>query len=527
RRVVLEPDYLVSVTTVAECLQRDGAVPELALVNAFLPDEASRSMVIGNLVNALLDEEVREAAAGRDLDFDVWVRTRLFRQNPLQISALAEFNEAGGVQKLIDELRRQHLTLRAVRTAGFVPPARESGGYQHAPLRPEHCFLEPSFFSARYGLQGRLDLLHESATGYDLVELKSSAKVPGTGAWENHRAQAQLYRLLLETVDGGAESAEPSRGRTSILYSNAEGGAGAIRPVTADATFVDRLLMARNALVARELMLALCRTPAQTEQLLRPVLHPSQYKLPPFTAPKAEKIANAWAEADDVERAYALELVRFAARELRVCLLGDGDARPGDVGGQAGPWTLPDTRKTQNFSLLDHLTLLADHSNDEAEPHLLFQRPTDGAEVNFRAGDSLLLYPRRRAASVPPLLTPLDSQVVKVALEEITPDTVRLSVRNRRIAPEYLTRHAIWALEPDCYDTFRREWAGVSAFLGRPRAQRQLLLGRAAPRLPADWLEGTSSARTADDVVARALAAPDWFLLCGPPGTGKTRSVLR
>lgn len=530
RRVVLEPDYLISVTTVAECLQRDGAVPELALVNAFLPDEASRALVIGNLVNSLLDEEIREAAAGRDLNFDDWVRTRLFRQNPLQISALAEFNEAGGVQKLIEDLRRQHDTLRAVRQAGFRP---DTAFKNYTLIEPQDSFLEPSFLSARYGLQGRLDLLHESADSVEIVELKSGKPEPSGGTWRNHAAQAVLYRLLMEQVFGAGQSGT-LRGRSAILYS-AAGPGDAVRPVGSEPELLDQVISTRNTLVARELALATCRTPAETEWLLRPVLHPGQFKLPPFTAPKAEKVANAWAEADEVERAYALELVRFTARELRVCLLGD-DARPGDVGGQAGLWALPDGRKQQNFSLLDGLTLESNHADDDATPHLLLRRPADGTEVNFRAGDTLLLYPRTRASAEPAgmsnghraiPLTALDSQVVKVTLEEITAEYVRLSVRNRRIAPTYLSRHATWALEPDCFDTFRREWAGVATFLTRPVAQRRLLLGRQGPRRPESLPADVAPARTATEVVERALAAPDWFLLCGPPGTGKTKKVLR
>ena len=67
RRVVLEPDYLVSVTTVAECAQKDGTIPEWALISAFLPDESSRPLVLGNLVNMLLDEEVSFAARQEEL----------------------------------------------------------------------------------------------------------------------------------------------------------------------------------------------------------------------------------------------------------------------------------------------------------------------------------------------------------------------------------------------------------------------------------------------------------------------------
>ncbi|WP_460504335.1 hypothetical protein, partial [Hymenobacter agri] len=186
-------------------------------------------------------------------------------------------------------------------------------------------------------------------------------------------------------------------------------------------------------------------------------------------------------------------------------------ARPGDAGGQAGLWLLPQARKHQNFSLLDELELIEDHSNadddvrDGLGPHLVFQRPAGGREVNFRAGDTLILYPRRKkevqgpgdsgtssdgtagnaphtdtapnpsnasnpenpSPQVPKTLSPLDSQVVKVVLAEDlgTDGRVVLSIRNRRLAPRYLHGHSHWALEPDTYDTFRREWAGVSAFL--------------------------------------------------------------
>ncbi|WP_201982137.1 DEAD/DEAH box helicase [Hymenobacter rubidus] len=583
RRVVLEPDYLVSVTTIAECAQKDGTIPEWALLNAFSPDEISRPLVLGNLVNLLLDEEVSHAArqaeqaalakslvsSGADepepaatdaeaAEFNVekFFRGKLFRSAPLAISTLPEFQTRTGVPELLNDLRRHHCTLRDTRAQGFVAQSRT--GYQQEPLRLADCFLEPTFLSATYGLQGRLDLLHESSTGYDLVELKSSTKVPHAEPWSNHAAQAQLYRLLLESVFG-ADGETAGRGRTSILYSNAASGQPAVRRVDQDQDLIDRLLSARNHLVGLELQLARATGPLQTAQLLAPVLHPNLTALPPFGKAKAEKVANAWAAADPVERAYCLELARFTAREMRLTLLGD-EARPGDAGGQAGLWLLPQARKYQNFSLLDDLELVEDHSDapDDARdglgPHLIFQRPANGREVNFRAGDTLILYPRRRrprdldatgkGTEAPEIdgveagsrleqnskrLSVLDAQVVKAVLaEDLGADgRVVLSVRNRRMAPRYLHGHSHWALEPDTYDTFRREWAGLSAFLSLAADRRKRLLARTGPREPEGWNAAAAPATTATEVVARALAAPDWFVLCGPPGTGKTRSVLR
>ncbi|MBO2011122.1 AAA domain-containing protein [Hymenobacter negativus] len=614
RRVVLEPDYLINVTTVAECAQKDGTIPEWALISAFLPDEASRPLVLGNLVNMLLDEEVSHAARNEELrarsddskmkermaslanllegsrpsqgfaksavdaasnsfdspspwerggggevslnstagttDFDLehFLHKRLFRLAPLSLSTLPEFQTRTGVPELFNDLRRHHRTLRDTQLRGFVADSRT--GYQQQRLRVADCFLEPTFLSATYGLQGRLDLLHESNTGYDLIELKSSKSVPGGPPWTNHTAQAQLYRLLLESVFG-ADGETAGRGRTSILYSNATDGQSAVRRVDQDQALIDRLLNARNQLVGVELQLARATGPRQTRQLLAPVIKPDLAGLPSFGRDKAQHVANAWAAADLVERAYCLELIRFSAREMRLTLLGD-EARPGDAGGQAGLWLLPQARKHQNFSLLDELELIEDQSNadDDARdglgPHLVFQRPAGGREVNFRAGDTLILYPRRKigtpvlaAASesrnpspeVSKTLSPLDSQVVKVVLAEdlSTDGRVVLSIRNRRLAPRYLHGHSHWALEPDTYDTFRREWASISAFLSLAPERRQRLLARTGPRQPEPefWTPASPPATTAPDVVTRALAAPDWFVLCGPPGTGKTRAVLR
>jgi DNA replication ATP-dependent helicase Dna2 len=180
----------------------------------------------------------QQPTAGRIRPGGHFLRKRLFRLAPLSLSSLPEFQTRNGVPELLDDLRRHHRTLRETQRRGFVADSRS--GYQQQPLRVADCFLEPSFLSATYGLQGRLDLLHESSTGYDLVELKSSKSVPGGPPWSNHTAQAQLYRLLLESVFG-ADGETAGRGRTSILYSNATSGQAAVRRVDQDQEMIDRL----------------------------------------------------------------------------------------------------------------------------------------------------------------------------------------------------------------------------------------------------------------------------------------------
>ena len=75
--------------------------------------------------------------------------------------------------------------------------------------------------------------------------------------------------------------------------------------------------------------------------------------------------------------------------------------------------------------------------------------------------------------------------------------------------------------------TFRSMYLGLSAFLDANTERRELLLGQRPPRFDAAFDEAIAQA--GDDferVALKAQAARDYFLLVGPPGTGKTSSCL-
>ena len=76
--------------------------------------------------------------------------------------------------------------------------------------------------------------------------------------------------------------------------------------------------------------------------------------------------------------------------------------------------------------------------------------------------------------------------------------------------------------------TFRSMYLGLSAFMDANKARKDLLLGRRDPEFAEELL--TKNAHFIDDferVATKAVSAKDYFLLVGPPGTGKTSRALR
>ena len=86
-----------------------------------------------------------------------------------------------------------------------------------------------------------------------------------------------------------------------------------------------------------------------------------------------------------------------------------------------------------------------------------------------------------------------------------------------------------YAIEHDYMDTsFRCMYWGLSAFLSATKDRRDLLLNRRKPEFDSAF-NGAIAAADNDFVriTLKAQAAKDYFLLIGPPGTGKTSRALR
>jgi hypothetical protein len=115
--------------------------------------------------------------------------------------------------------------------------------------------------------------------------------------------------------------------------------------------------------------------------------------------------------------------------------------------------------------------------------------------------------------------------VFKAAVESIGATELRLRLRAPQRNASVLPLESRYAIEHDHIDTpYHSMFRGLAAYLSAPPARRALLTGCRAPA--SDYIEAENP-DALDRIVAKARAASDYFLLVGPPGTGKTSFALR
>lgn len=119
--------------------------------------------------------------------------------------------------------------------------------------------------------------------------------------------------------------------------------------------------------------------------------------------------------------------------------------------------------------------------------------------------------------------------VFKGNIERISDDEVCIRLRATQQNAGVLPAASLYAIEHDYMDTsFRGMYLGLSAFLSATQRRRDLLLGQRSPEFDASL--DAAIATAPDDfsrITLKAQAARDYFLLIGPPGTGKTSRALR
>ena len=513
RAFILEPDYLVDVSAVAGCYNGKLPVPLFYILGKFLPYTKSIPLLTGDIANFFLDEIMTNPEANFKDTFP-----KVFLQNPLPFSLM----EDKDILTIRQSSQRHWTSLQKVIRQDF---AKEK-------IEHTHCYLEPTFYSERYGLQGRLDVLHRHDKRAAIVELKSGKPFhPGKdGITTSHKIQTLLYDLMIKSAFGS--EVDP---KNYILYSKLDSDQLKYAPRIKQQQW--EALQVRNEIVGLEYQLHQGSLPNPIFSRLRPDRFP---KIRGFRADDLQLFEKTYLGATELERMYFGLFTGFVAREQLMAKTGAPDAER--INGLSALWRDTLRRKEERFAVFSHLTIVEKDVRSE-EPTIVFRRDTERDKLaNFRRGDVVVLYPYDRAdASV------LSHQIFKCTIQQITPETVTVQLRCRQFNEELFDRYELWNLEADIMDSgFRSLHRGLFGFLQSETQKRSLLLGQRPPRKPevTEFRDGkivvpkerpehkrieVPQELTAEQqkVFRQIVLSEEYFLLWGPPGTGKTSMMLR
>ena len=513
--IVLEPDYLLDISSLAECYRDYGSHPANYLMGRLVPIDNARPLLLGNIANLFLDEWIYAKEEAPDY---LTCMKKAFKQYPIELAACEELLDPEKEKAFFKDCQMHFEHIRETVTETFL-----ASGYN---LDKSDAVLEPSYICEALGIQGRLDYMQRDMSSF--IEMKSGKAdeyiIKGKiEPKENNRVQMLLYMAVLEysmDIDRRKQHPYLFYTRYPLLY-----------PARASWAQVRRIIALRNRIVAAEYGTQMHNHPSYTKELLAQInpITLNEKKLQgrfweQYLAPGILNFQKRLQSLDDLEKTYVYTLYNFITKELYTSKSGNIDAD-----GKAGAstlWLSTLDEKRETGEILYDLRIIDNQASLPHKANITLQIPVydESFLPNFRSGDVIVLYERNRVTD-----NVTNKLVIKGNIDRITATEVcirlRASQRNLSIFPT----DSLYAIEHDYMDTtFRSMYLGLSAFMDANKARKDLLLGRREPEFAEELL--TKNTHFIDDferVATKAVSAKDYFLLVGPPGTGKTSRALR
>ena len=505
KQIIYEPDYLVDISSIAACWKEYGHQPYNNLLRKLMPAANTPAIQLGNLAGQFLDEAINNRS-GKPINYNDSIK-HFFNHSALELIT------CGDLQDFHHEARQQLQNIE--RFVGEV-----FAGVHH--IKPEELILEPSFICEELGLQGRVDLLQNDYRV--LMEQKSGKRAFGSNNHkEEHYIQMLLYRLLL-LYNFGIEGKDAEQ---YLLYSRFSDGLlleSAFNPL-----LMREVLKLRNQMVKCDLLYAEGKVRPILEQLTPAHLNTMQRTdvlWQKYQEPQLKDLLQIFKGASELEKAYFARFFTFVAKEHLLAKTGNSSR----THGFSGVWRCEVAEKQLLGDILLGMELAEKEESTIGGGFdiITLAIPPQGEDFlpNFRAGDIVILY------AYEPGTQPQanKAKILRGSISEILPEKVtvqlRFPQRNTCIFPE----DKIWALEHDFVESsYAALYRGLYAFLSAREERRNLLLNVRKPsRNPQRRLNGSydEGAVPLSPFLLKAKQADDYFLLVGPPGTGKTSYAL-
>lgn len=500
--VIIMPDFLIDVTAVAECFSNQSSNPELHILRKFSPRSYSDALFIGLCANYFLDELV----VNPSLSFEALI-PGLFRINPMYLAG----KEDVAVRQLIQSTKIHYDTILQ-----FV-----SHHSQYGIDDLSNTMIEPSYSSPKYGLQGRLDLFIDNPTNRIIIELKSGSvfKPNIHGLNSSHYIQTLMYDLLVEK---GIQSNKETRAH--ILYSKITDQplryAPAVRSIQLEA------LLARNFIMAIEYRIS-CITangddPTNVFSLLPEM---TRIGFTGFTASDIKRLNLIYEGLNPLQQKYYRAYAGFIAREY----IGakSGFRRQNQTTGQSALWLNSPEEKDENYALMAHLKPGMVHITTTETIVTLEKTARTNLLADFRPGDIVVLY----ASDDEGQFLWQGNQLFKGTMIQNEMDVARVRLRSKQTREDLIFNSSdSWNIEKDVMDSgFNSQFKTLTAWAEAPDKTKELLMGIRPPGQASEYVALPDSDLSIDraELLQAALSTPDYYLLWGPPGTGKTSFMIK
>ena len=496
---VIEPDYMIDVTAIANAFKPYGTEPMENIINKFRPMEMSVHLLIGNIANYLLDELINDP----DQEFQALI-PKIFTSNPLTFACMND----QAVNETLQIIYSHFVHLKKVVNTEFK---KEGIGL-------DQVYLEPAYYSRTYGIQGRLDLLHEHKdyAHYDIVELKSGSpyRPNNYGLSVQHYTQTLLYDLIIKSVYEGKRKTS-----NYILYSKEAEWNLRNAPVMKVQQY--EAIKVRNSLVIQEHLLRHIELDKE-KNILDKLRYTSMPKVKGFTKKHLVEFSQVYDNLNEVEKKYFSRYTKFISREHHLAKVGQHGLSTSN--GLAAMWLEDKSEKEDRFSILYALEIIKNQSDSDI-PLIHLKKSSSSPNLQkFRKGDIVVLYPDNGPQSV------LRNQIFKCNIIEIDDKKLVLKLRSRQYNHKIFRDNSLWVIEGDVMDSsFLSMYRSLYSWANSSIRNRSLLLGKEPPGAYSMHYEYSSDELTEEQnhLINQAIRSKDYYLLWGPPGTGKTSIMIK
>ena len=509
RLIVVEPDYLIDISTIANCFESYGHHPLLFTVNRLTPRLSNKHIVLGNFAGSALDDIINHPAG---YDIKETFRSN-FREKALDYATCPDFDAASFKQ----DAERQVENIKGIVDEIFQTFNREK------------AILEPSFVCERLGIQGRVDLmttdlklLVEQKSGKNTFIERKYKNPHGSLHVEKHYVQVLLYYGILQYNF----QLSPKNAHIQLLYSKypLPDGLLEVEPLQ---KLIREAIRFRNQAVATEFWMA-----DNGFDRMLPLLTPQTLNLEKqndnfynrYLLPQLTETLAPLHQLNDLERAYFTRMMTFVIKEQLVSKVG---VQEGVGNSNADLWNMPLAEKKETGNIYTGLTITEKERSSSFNGYdtITLAVPQQGEDFlpNFRRGDMIYLYAYKKNEAPDVRM----SILFKGSLQEIHGDRLVVHLNDGQQNPDLISGD-YFAIEHAGSDI-----GGTSAirslytFITSNEERRQLLLGQRTPRIDKSLTLSRSYHPDYDEIILKAKQAQDYFLLIGPPGTGKTSQALQ